>query len=116
MCKDKELIINDLALENNYNLFCLSELWCKEGESPYIGVDNFCLASSYCKKVHIRGGVAIFIDKLSTFSENILDLDFLNDEQHFESMGIVIYSFQLVIVSLYRSLNGNCDIFLENKW
>lgn len=107
--------MNEFALENKYDIFCLSEHWCRDLEIPYKKCDSFILASSYCRKEHIRGGVAIYLSKALHVTCSKLDLDFLCDELNFEAAGIVIncIGIKLLIVSLYRSPNGNCNTFLE---
>lgn len=63
--------------------------------------------------MHIRGGVAIYINQSFSCTINKLNLDYLCDEKNFEATGVVIDSLKLIIISLYRSPKGIINVFLE---
>ena len=111
--KGKELLMNEFALSNNYSILCLSEHMCNENELPFRIFDDYVLASSFCRISHIKGGVAVYIKKSCNLLYSVLDLKFLCSELHFEATGIVIASLKLIVISLYRSPDGNYITFLE---
>lgn len=96
-----------------FDILCLSEHWATESELKYVKLDNYKITNSYCRKIRIRGGVAIYINKSLSCSVSRLDLDFLCVEQIFEATGIVLDHLKLVVISLYRSPKGIIDVFLE---
>lgn len=100
-------------LDNHIEIICLSEHWSHADEIYFLKLQNFDLINSYCRKAHIRGGVAIYVNKSHSFTINEINFDFICDEIHFECTGIVIKEVKLIIVCIYRSPNGNVDVFLE---
>lgn len=45
--KGEEIVLNDLLLDNNNDLVCLSEYWVNECEFPYLKVQDFKLAKLF---------------------------------------------------------------------
>ena len=60
---EKNLITNEFANESMLDILCLSEHWCKEEEISFKVVEDYVLTSSYSRKQHLHGGVAIYVKK-----------------------------------------------------
>lgn len=110
---EKHVVLNNFANENRFDILCLSEHWCEENEISFHILDDFQLVNSFCRKQHIRGGVAIYIKKALVNSSNRLDLSFLCIELHFEATCIYFENLKIIVVTLYRSPRGDPLIFLE---
>lgn len=110
----KNIIVNDYANENLFDVLCLSEHWCKKDEISYKILDDFTLINSFCRDFHIHGGVSIYVK--NSIMENCcsLSLDNYCKEIHFEASGIVVENLKLIIIVIYRSPSGNPQTFLDN--
>jgi hypothetical protein len=77
-----------------------------------INIPEFKLASSYSRKDHIHGGSAIFVrDKLNFKCRH--DILLLNSEINFEISAVEIVQAKTIYCCIYRSPNGNIDVFME---
>lgn len=108
----KHVLLNEFAMLNKFDILCLSEHWCVEDEIIFCKLDHFILVNSFCRKLHIHGGVSIYVNKNVPHNIEQLCLDSLCIEFDFEATGIVINNLKLIIVSLYRSPHGNPQVFL----
>jgi hypothetical protein len=108
----KNLILNDFATENLFDIICVSEHWCRKSEIPYIILQDFQLVNSFCRVDHVHGGVAVFVRSSLVDYSSILDFD-LCDELVFEVTGVFFENVKLAIVSLYRSPKGDPAAFLD---
>ena len=108
----KNDIVLDFVTENLATVLCICEHWMSHSDLEYYYLNGYKLANCYSRKVHKRGGVAILLKDYLEYSK--IDLDFLCTEICFEATAICIEKLRLIIVSLYRSPNGNPEIFLRN--
>ena len=108
----KTSILSNFAVENDIKVLCVNEHWNTGVALQYNIVDDFILANSYCRKNHKHGGVAIYTKNCIEFRE--LDLNFLIIEFDFEATAIFVDKCKLIIVTVYRSPDGDPNIFLDN--
>ncbi|XP_047103901.1 uncharacterized protein LOC124722820 [Schistocerca piceifrons] len=99
-----------MASQKKKEIIYMKPIKCNQLKKPYTVKS---IVNSYCRKKHIRGGVAIYSHQSLNCTITKLDLNSLCDEQHFEVTGIIINSHKLIVVSMYRSPKGSINIFLE---
>lgn len=102
-----------ILLSNVFNVVMVSEHWLKEEERDLFQLNSYILVSSFCRKIHIHGGVCIFArnDLNCTKIECITEF---NNERHFEICCIKLTNLNCVVVTLYRSPCGDINIFKNN--
>lgn len=105
--EEVELILK----QTNYNIACICEHWLKPEEVMLCVPDGFVVGNNFCRTEHIRGGVSILVSEQIIFKP--IDLSKYCLELHFEVTGILIPGMDCVVVALYRSPNGNTEIFLN---
>lgn len=95
-----------------FDVICLSEHWQNYSNLKMINIIGHSLASQFCRKVHLHGGVAIYLKNNVKVKE--LDLSDFNRELHSEFCGILVPAIKTIIITLYRSCTGDVNIFLSN--
>lgn len=56
--------------DSSIDVICLSETWLRYEEADFVKIPGFTLVSKYCRTLHSRGGVGIWLrDTSVTFSE-----------------------------------------------
>lgn len=96
--------------ENKFDFLCINEHWLLNDEISCICLDNYKLVSHFSRTNAIHGGVAIYGLKRYNCSP-IKHVNSISSELHYESVGINYNDFQ--ILTVYRSPNGDFNIFLE---
>lgn len=108
--------IEVFVTEISCDLLCVTEHWSKKEEAQSLQIPGFVQGDFYCRNKYKHGGVGIFIGEqykykvLSYFRDLCID-------KHFECVGVKVYldtSNYIVVVNIYRSPDGNINIFLEN--
>lgn len=109
---NKSLHVSHFLHENNITVFCISEHWLSSDKLKLIQLNNYSLASFFCREVNVHGGVAIYVAKgvkIKSIELNCFSLEF-----HCEFCGVELQQLNMAIVAIYRSpSNGNLNIFLE---
>nr|CAH7732166.1 unnamed protein product [Callosobruchus chinensis] len=114
-CLNNKLIELELFLSKlNCDIFCVSEHWANPQQMMSLYIENYVLGSSYCRTVYGHGGTCIYVKSGLEYS----DLNYIKDlsiDKQFECSGIKVRTkdYPLVIVSLYRSPEGDFNVFLE---
>lgn len=105
--------INELEIfldENNLDFLCINEHWMLYDEISCISLKNYRLVSVFSRINAVHGGVAIYC--LNKYNPTpIKDVNSLSIELHCEVAGITYNDIH--ILSVYRSPNGDFNLFLE---
>lgn len=94
-----------------YDIVCVSEHWLSDLKIKTINLPGYYLGSSYCRSSHIHGGVCLFVK--DGLSSKPLNLNRFNTDIDAEFSGIELISNKVIIITLYRSGNGDFDVFLD---
>lgn len=103
-----DLLIND----HDIDILCLSEHWLKERSLKYCNINNLVLANAFCRVNSIRGGVIIYVKSNYEFKK-VEHLDKMSQELHCEITSVEIVTLNIIIINIYRSPNGDIDIFFK---
>lgn len=102
----------EIFLQNyNFGFLFVNEHWCKYDEIGYLNICNYDLISSFCRRDHIHGGVAIYALKVINNCVSLDNINNLSIEIHCE-MAAAAYK-NIKFMTVYRSPDGNFDMFLE---
>lgn len=103
----------DVLINNeNIDILCLSEHWVKDHSLKFCNINNFVLANAFCRVRSLRGGVIIYIKSNYEFKK-VECLDKISQELHCEIASIEIVTLNSIIINIYRSPNGDINIFFE---
>lgn len=93
------------------HVICLSEHHLKDFEINTISLNQYILASEYCRKNFKQGGVCIFIQKSVQFTKinNIVNCK----EKDLELCAIQLNLLNICIVCIYRAPSGDFFLFPE---
>lgn len=107
--------IDQLEIElNNYNIdvACITEHWLKNTiHNKYI-IKDYEITSAFCRKNYKHGGTLILL-KRGVEYENLNEINEMSVEKDIEIAAIKMIKLNIIVVSLYRSPEGNMDIFAE---
>lgn len=96
--------------DHSYNFLLINEHWCTDDEINYVSINNFNLISKHCRTTLAHGGVAIYA--LWDYACIVLEqINKISIDVHCEITAIEYLNTRLMTV--YRSPNGDFDIFLE---
>lgn len=99
---------------NNPNILCLCEHWLTDNEIKLTFLNNFTLLSYYCRDESMGGGVSIYGKTANNdHYQEIFELKSLCVAKHFECCGIRSHKEKMNIISLYRTPDGNFEIFMN---
>ncbi len=104
--------------ETNPDIFLIAEHGLNEEKIEMINLQNYSLASHYCRNVLHKGGTGIFLNDRIQF-DKIKKTNYgknLNEEQVFESSDILVEigGRRLIVASMYRSpIEQNLDAYFE---
>lgn len=93
-------IIESLLKDHKYQVVCLFETWITEARRPYVHIDGYEFAATYCRREREGGGVAILLPSGTKFS-NRQDLTNLTLEYVIECCAIELKPNNLLIC-VYR--------------
>lgn len=97
--------------DEKYDIVCVSEHWCKQDVLSSIKIQNFTLASSFCRKDKCHGGVCIFVR--NCFKYKNLDLNSISREIEAELCAIEICNGRILVITAYRSPSGLTGTFFN---
>lgn len=101
-----------IANQSNFDVICLTESWLQNDEVEIFNVVNFNIASFYCRTLSNHGGVIIYLKRNIKF-RTVNYFDFLCEEKHFECAAVQLTNENILIVTIYRSPNGDTNIFFR---
>lgn len=93
------------------HILCFNEHWLSHDEMNTLSVAGFVHASSFCRTVHLRGGVGVFVNRRIKIIPLPFRAENLSVEVHFEVTGIVYNNLQ--VITVYRSPSGDFDLYLS---
>jgi hypothetical protein len=110
--KIDELVIN--WGKDAPHILCMSEHHLTTEAILSLNIDSYKLGAYYCRKITKSGGVCIYVSKSYQYIN--LDLDNYCSEQDIEVCAIRLEknSFNLCILTIYRSSSGNLMSLLKN--
>jgi exonuclease III len=113
--KEAEITKFPVTMHNNCigpHFICLTEHHLKQAEITKFPLEGYKLASYFCRKDHLGGGVCIFVKKDIIYQPIILN--HLSKEKSIEICAIKLHfkSLTLIILCIYRAPTGNLDLFL----
>lgn len=114
-CLSNKLHELDIFLNNvNCDIFCVTEHWAKEDQILSLKIDGYALSSNYTRISYKNGGVGIYA-RIGIVSCNLDYINNLSVDKHFECAAVRcnIHQQTIVILTLYRSPDGDINIFLN---
>lgn len=108
----------DIALselhESNKDVIavCLTEHFIIRGEEQFLKLNNFHLTSIYSRQMQRRGGSCILL-RNGFQGVELLDINELSIEKHFEICCIEIAQLKLIVICIYRTPNSNIKLFFD---
>lgn len=108
--RDKTLELDIVLNEINNDIICISEHWLKPEETDFYQLKNYHLATSYVRGNMVHGGSAIYVKNGLPYK--VIDVSSFCGTQHLEVAAIKLEC-NIVVVSVYRSTNGDVQIFLN---
>lgn len=98
-------------VDKGAHILCLNEHWLNRDEMDTLNIAGFVRASSFCRTVHLRGGVGIFVNCSLKIMPLPFDAEDLSVEVHFEVTGIIYNDVQ--VITVYRSPSGDFDLYIS---
>jgi len=97
---------------NEVDVLCLSEHWQKKDYIQLINFNDFNLSSNFSRNKSTHGGTCIYVRYyLQTKEMNYIQG--ISEEKVFEVSAVEIVEYNLVVVCVYRSPDGDFAIFLQ---
>lgn len=97
----------------SFTILCLSEHWfCEDEMYFYKKINDFLLCDVFCRNIHIHGGVCIYVKSDVKFKT----INFVKEsavELQCEIVGVDFYNIKTIVLSIYRSPDGDLDCFLN---
>lgn len=97
----KYLEIESLANQQECDVLCLTETWCKDYQLQSMNIENYTLATYFNRKFFEHGGTAIYVKNNLDFKVRN-DLNKMSFETNCELAAIELKPSKLVIIALYR--------------
>lgn len=98
---------------SNYDVLCFSEHWLTEDLIMARGLNGYILASAFCRTNLKHGGIALYVSNALAECYKVVNVSEFCCELHHEFVCIVLPKTNLVLVGVYRSPNGDFDLFLS---
>jgi hypothetical protein len=109
--RNKLLKLEHLCKIKDVGVICVSEHWLSKDQTTIFVPDNYVVADMMCRSQSKNGGSAIFSKKDIEFEK--INVDKFLSEINCELSCIKLLKENLIILSVYRSPNGDINIFLE---
>lgn len=110
--RNKLLELEQFCNLENIDIICVSEHWLVSEEVDLYTPQGFLPASFYCRNNKKNGGTGIFIK--SDIKYKVLKVEKFCKEMDCEICCIKLIDLNIVIVSVYRSPQGNIETFFRN--
>jgi hypothetical protein len=91
-------------------ILCLNEHWLSPNDIDVLSIDNYTVASSFCRSKYKHGGVAVLIHNSLKLWQSLNTVQYC-EELHCEIAGIAFNGCRLY--TIYRPPAGNFDLFIE---
>lgn len=86
--------------ESDYQAVCITESWLTDEKRDLLHVNGYLIASSYCRKKHVGGGVCILLQDNIQFIER-KDIVDITVEYVIEICAVEIPKQNLLLITLY---------------
>lgn len=96
------------------DVVCLTETWFSNNEIDSIVLNNYILATHYCRSKSLGGGVAIFVKNNLKFHDISFNVDPVEGIFEFVSLKICLEDKVFNIIGLYRPPSGNFVCFINS--
>lgn len=96
----------------NVNIACITEHWLSQNLVEKINIQDFTVASSFCRTSSRHGGAAIAV-RDGILCKEIRELKELSIESEIEVAAAGFVHLKLVIIALYRPPSGDVQLFLS---
>lgn len=106
-------MFEQIIFQYDIHVLCVTEHWMVNDELQQQKISNFDLAAYYCRTTIKHGGVAIYTRFRRSQYKVRHDISYLSVELHCELACIELVEVNIVVVTVYRSTNGNIDIFFD---
>ena len=95
------------------HVLCITEHHLQKSELEQISINNYRLGAAYYRQAIKRGGLCIFVHE--TLRSTYIDLVTYCKEQVIEACALKIETslFNATIIAIYRTPNGNFNLFLS---
>lgn len=97
--------------EQNIDLGCITEHWLSSDIASRIFIDNYVVASAYCRRASRHGGAAIVLRKNISFKE-VPEIKKLSSDKVAEMTAVRMVKRNLTVVAIYRPPSGDFETFL----
>lgn len=110
-CLTNKINLLECLLKDLYyiDIICISEHWMTHTNCNY-PLNGYINASTYCRTTLTHGGVCIFVKECIPTVELTMVKN-LSIELHCDATAVAIKKKNLAIICVYRSPNGDIDIF-----
>lgn len=95
-----------------YNIVCLSEHHLRVEELASLRIADFAVSSFFARKT-LRNGGTVILSKPVLSCSGVQEIVNMSVEYHCEMSAVEVGSFKCMILTLYRSPDGDFDLFLE---
>lgn len=110
---NKTLRLEGLAVTYKPKILIFCETWLTLNNFDCIVIHGYYHANYFVREKRIHGGVSIFVEK-SLPSAPCKQIDNLSIEYHCELASVVVNEpCKLLVIGMYRTGNGNFDIFIR---
>lgn len=108
---NKTSFLDTYLLDHPADVLCITEHHLHRDQINKVNLNNYKLASSHCRTICKRGGVAIFCKHNVPFK--LIDISTFTSDIDFEATAIHLVEQNILIVSVYRSPAGDFTIFIN---
>lgn len=91
-------------------IVCITEHWLLEAELENLQIKNYQIANSYYRQGGYGGTLILLPMK---HNGNVLKLNVTPQERDIEFCGVILATLNLTLICIYRSPQGDIDIFFE---
>jgi hypothetical protein len=97
------------------HIICITDHHLKDFEMDMISIEYYKLGTKFCRQLYKNGGVCIFIHESIDF--DIISTHHICKEKDLEICAVKINlpKIKIVIITIYRSPNGNYNNFLRKS-
>lgn len=114
--KSDMLAINlDYLKDKNIEIdvICITEHFMLAGYEKFLKIENYTLASSFCRTQNKRGGACIIVNKIHKFKE-LTKINKLSINNVIECCAIELIEFKIIVICVYRvPKQNNLNVFFE---
>ena len=110
--KSTELEVLLCTVLNHVDIVCLTEHWPSYQNLKCTNITDFRLVSAFCRSSSKHGGSSIYV-KSSIEAKDIYYFTTISEDKNFEMSVIELPECKLCIICIYRSPDGQFEIFLN---